>query len=140
MKMPKFEPWVHWDQRCNVKDCHRPGVYLLRQFDGTPPTKVDPLEAPLIYVGETRRTLVERWTEFHDRVYRDGARKHSGGTTFAGLFCGNKEVPVHPWLYVACHPVDKVQPHVSAYIPFLERWIIWEHVQKFGKLPQCNKE
>jgi hypothetical protein len=140
MKMPNFQSWVHWSNRATVKDCLKPGVYLLARFDDKPPAIVDPLGTELIYVGETsKRTLTKRWGEFHGCAYcQKGV--HSGGWTFAALFCDNKPGPVHPWLYVTAAPVALTGPHLLAYIAFVERWLIWEHVQRYGKYPPCNKK
>lgn len=140
MNLPNFQPWVHWDKRCSVADCHRPGIYLLRHFDHSPPSEVDPLEAPLIYVGETcDQSLEKRWYDFNRSAYlcKNG---HSGGWTFNNLFCADQPSAVHPWLYVAALPIHLEGQHLSAYIRFVERWIIWAHVERHGTYPRCNKK
>ena len=138
--MPKFEPWVHWSDRNTVTDANRPGLYILRRFDSAPPTNVDPLEAELLYVGITcDRTLKIRWRDFNRAAFKDKFG-HSGGKTFRAKFCVDAASEVRPWLYVAGLPVRLSEPHSSAYIQFVERWILWEHVQRFGNYPICNSK
>lgn len=140
MRIPTFRRWVPWSDRCTSKDCDRAGIYLLRRFDVEPPAKVDPLETELIYIGVScDRTLTKRWDEFNRSAYE---RKfgHSGGSTFNKLFCGNEVRQPHLWLHVASLPVKLEEPRRSAYIQLVERWLIWEHVRRYGKMPDCNRK
>jgi hypothetical protein len=140
MTLPSFQPWMSWSDRYATKDCDHPGLYLLRRFDAQIPTKVDPLEAELIYVGVScDRTLAKRWYEFNRSAYEQ-KNGHSGGWTFNELFCANEICPAHRWLYVASLPVYLEEPHLSAYTQFIERWLIWEHVQRYNKMPACNRK
>jgi len=138
MELPSFSQWVLWPQRYLLKDCNHPGLYLLRRFDVEPRIRLGPVDAELLYIGITcDRTLEKRWYEFDRSAYK---RKtgHSGGLTFNSLYCGNETAETHPWLYVSCLPIFFEEPKLSAYIQFVERWLIWEHVQRHGKMPECN--
>jgi len=137
-----FQAWTPWADRHSVHDCERPGVYLLGRFDEeppAPPVTVDPLDARVIYIGETCGQLRKRWRQFHRAAFEQ-KHGHSGGMTFAEQFCDNRIGAACPWLYVAALPVCMDEPHASAYIRFVERSLIWEHVQRHGRLPVCNRK
>jgi hypothetical protein len=138
MELPSFSQWVPWSERYSLKDCDHPGLYLLRRFDIETTTHPGPMDAELLYIGVTcDRTLKKRWYEFNRSAY-ERKNGHSGGWTFNSLYCGNQIVESHPWLYVSCLPVYLEEPKLSAYIQFIERWLIWEHVQRYAKMPACN--
>lgn len=138
--MPSFQQWAPWADKYRVEDRGCPGVYLLARFEAGPPARVDPLCPEVVYIGETcTQTLEARWYQFNKSAFEQKAG-HSGGWTFAARFCQNKVMPPFPWLYVAPLPVRLGEPHCSAYIRFVERLLIWEHVQRFGKLPCCNSK
>ena len=138
MELPSFSQWVPWSQRYSLTDCDHPGLYLLRRFDADPTTMPGPMDAELVYIGITcDQTLTKRWYQFNRSAY-ERKNGHSGGWTFNSLYCGNGTAETHPWLYVSCLPVHLEEPELSAYIQFVERWLIWEHVQRYGKMPACN--
>ncbi len=138
MNTPLFMPWTPWVNRCDIKHCDQPGVYVLARFDGGMPAKVEPISRAVVYIGETcSQTLADRWSQFNTVVCR---RKgcHSGGWTFSAKYCGSAMTLGVPWLYVAALPVLMKEPHQSAYIRYIERWLIWDYVQAFDALPSCN--
>ena len=95
---------------------------------------------PVIYIGETcDQNLAQRWYQFNRSAFEQKPG-HSGGWTFSGLYCDNRIVEPVGWLYVAALPMTLQEPHSSAYIRFVERWLIWEYVQKFNALPACNSK
>ena len=119
MNMPRFMPWTSWVTRYDIKDCERPGVYLLGKFDSQPPAEVDSISAPVIYIGETcDQNLAQRWYQFNRSAFEQKPG-HSGGWTFSGLYCDNRIVEPVGWLYVAALPMTLQEPHSSAYIRFV---------------------
>jgi hypothetical protein len=140
MTLPDFDNWTPWANRKAIKNCDRPGVYLLGQFPSPPPTSVDPVAENIVYVGETcDQSLLGRWYQFGRSAF-ERKNGHSGGWTFSDRFLASCVAEAPPWLYVATLPVFLDEPHQSTYIRFIERWLIWEYVQKFGARPICNSK
>src|SRR5262249_2851773 len=140
MKLPEFDSWTRWSDRDAMAGCERPGVYLLAKFESSPPRVVVPVISNIIYIGETcDQSLSKRWYQFNrSAFYQKGG--HSGGWTFADKFCENRIVDPPSWLYVAPLPVFLEEPEQSAYIRFVERWLIWEFVKAFKARPICNSK
>lgn len=138
--MPNFGSWTPWAARFDVKGRECPGVYLMGRFDSTPPSIVEPISARVIYIGETcQQSLTKRWYQFHRSAFeRKGG--HSGGLTFCDLHRNAAGGATVPWLYVTALPVKGNEPRRSAYIRFIERWLLLQYVEKFGVLPPCNSK
>lgn len=140
MQLPEFTSWTPWPERAGIAKATRPGVYALARFVGEPPSTADLQAHEVIYFGETcNQALTGRWSQFHRSAFKR-AHGHSGGLNFSAAFMEDRPGDAPPWLYVAACPVDLEPPHGSAYIRYLERWLIWEYVQKHGRLPVCNKK
>jgi hypothetical protein len=140
MNLPEFQSWTPWANRYAIENCQRPGVYLLGRFDTSPPGIVDPLSNCIVYIGETcSQGLENRWYQFARSAFQRKAG-HSGGWTFSARFCNDCVAEAPPWLHVATLPVFLDEPHQSSYIRFVERWLIWEYVQRHGVLPICNSK
>lgn len=140
MEMPRFRSWTPWAARNDIKDCDQPGVYLLARFDSTPPREVEPICGSVIYIGETcDQSLARRWRQFNRSAF-EHRLGHSGGWTFSQRYCNSSIADPVSWLYVAALAVMLDEPQRSAYIRFVERWLIWEYVQRFGALPACNSK
>ena len=111
---------------------------MLGRFHGNPAEQPDPRATEIIYIGETcNQTFETRWYQFHRSAFLQKPG-HSGGWTFAAQFCNNELVEPFDWLYVAAYPVDMGEPHRSCHIRFVERWLIWMHVETHNRLPCCN--
>jgi hypothetical protein len=131
----KFQPWTRWSGRSSVANIEWPGVYLLARFRSLPPPEVDPLDANIVYVGETvSQTLSSRWWQFNRSAF-EWKNGHSGGHTFNRV-CGGRGRN----LYVAALPVQAAAPLSSAYIRFVERLLIWEFCRTNGDMPRCNRK
>jgi len=50
-----FSPWASWNERKNLKDINKPGIYLLAHFNGSIPTKVDYKDKKVICIGQTAK-------------------------------------------------------------------------------------
>lgn len=127
-----FTPWTPWIQRDEL-ELSPPGVYLLaRSPNGRRPSK----SSKLLYVGETcGQTLRGRLLQFRRSAFND-KRVHSGGVTFARKFRMASEPE---WLYISVLGVtEKNKCTAEAYIRFVERALIWNHVREHGALPKCN--
>jgi hypothetical protein len=137
MDLPPFDIWVPWEERRGVRKCRLPGVYILGRFHEAPPENVNPIAAEVVYIGETCMSLISRWRQFHRAAFRRG-NDHSGGCTFATIFCDNQVIEPFDWLYVAACPVEMDEPRRSSFIRFIERRLIWSYVDLHGRLPCCN--
>ncbi len=130
-----FTAWAPWAQRGGLAGVDRPGVYLLARFRSEPPPKADPLDASVLYIGETvRQRLGKRWYDFARSAFKkkDG---HSGGWAY------RKRVATTPRaLYVAALPVELAEPHLGAYVRMVERSLLWAYVDRHGRLPWCNSK
>ena len=105
-----------------------PGVYRMLDAAGE-----------VVYVGKTwgGDGLRGRIVDFH-RSATTGQKGHAGGVTFHQRFG-----PVVDDLFVAAHcPVAiRRDPEILyAYVLHVERRLIWEHVERVGRLPVCNSE
>ena len=78
-----------------------------------------------------------RLAAFH-RSATTGAKGHAGGVTYNAIFG-----PSVDGLYVCTHvPVAiRRDPEIlRAYVLYVERRLIWKHVERVGRLPACNSE
>lgn len=128
-----FTPWLPWERRYEL-ELSSPGIYLLARS----PRKGKPTRSSkLLYIGETcGQTLRGRLYQFNRSAFL-GKRAHSGGLTFARMF-RRKTAP--GWLYISVLGSTKKEPYASAYIRFVERAVIWNHVQEHGVSPKCNRK
>src|SRR5208283_3067822 len=113
-----------------------PGSRHIRagHFKSSPPKRVDPNARRVVYIGETCRSLRQRWQQFQISA-SSGRDAHAGGSTYHDKF-GR----VRHNLYVTAFAPDLNKQLRSAYIRYFERKLIWDHVQRWGKRPKCNKD
>lgn len=119
--------WLPWTSRGLLPP--DPGVYVIAK--GRPDE--------VIYVGKTwgGNGLRGRIVDFH-RSATTGLKGHAGGVTYYERF----GIEVDD-LFVAAHvPVTiRRDPEILyAYVHFVERRLIWEYVERVGRLPACNSE
>jgi hypothetical protein len=121
----RFYGWSRWADRFNIllpgatgtwKAHEYPGVYLFAEF-GTAPPHVSSTDDAIFYVGETGRTLAQRWGEYEGWI--------------RGVW--NKD-PEH--VFVAAFPTwigrdnkSTPEPLTKQFRLYTERRIIWEHVR-----------
>ncbi len=100
-----FSSWTHWTKRANIPRSNLPGVYLLARFSESPQVKeADPLSEQIVVIGQTRRSLLGRWTQFHAAAFGPGGN-HSEGTRYR-----EKNYPdAMKTLYVAAMPSSPLQ-------------------------------
>jgi hypothetical protein len=119
--------WLPWSDRDRLPA--EPGVYLIAK--GRPDE--------VVYIGMTCGTegLRGRIAAFH-RSATKGLPGHAGGVTYNDRF--GDEVDD---LFVAAHVPVTIRPDpqiIGAYVLYVERRVIWEYVERVGKLPACNVE
>jgi hypothetical protein len=135
-----FRDWFPWKEMKGQLGLGDAGVYLLGNFPNELPRNVQPIDSRVIYVGETvNQSFTKRLRQFSHTAFQ---RKHghSGGWRFSELFAGNRVSSPQHWLFVSILPVRMEGPCKSAYIRYVERWILWEYVQRFNDLPCCNRK
>jgi len=126
MRLHLSEPidWV-----CRKQAPRGAGVYIIEKQGNPLP----------IYIGLTaaQKGLRGRLAEFHGAATK-GRGNHAGGRTYHDLFGGGlTDLSVH-W-----HEVRNFRygaDVVHAYVAYVERRLIWEHVKAHGALPVCNSE
>lgn len=94
----------------------------------------------VIYIGKSwgGDGLRGRLADFH-RSASTGQKGHAGGVTFYGKF-GQLD-PSHIAACVHVPTIIRRDPEVLyPYIQYVERRLIWEHVEQHGRLPECNSE
>ncbi len=106
-----------------------PGVYVIAK--GNPDDK--------IYIGKTwgGDGLRGRLRAFH-RSAKTGEKGHAGGVTYHNLYGATVDD-----LLIAYHSSRVIRDDLvilSSYILYVERALIWEHVELHGRLPACNSE
>jgi hypothetical protein len=119
--------WIAWSARESLPD--DPGIYLI--------AKAAP--GAVVYIGKTwgGDGLRGRIRGFN-RSALTGLKGHAGGVTYHGRFG-----PVVGDLHIAVHVpiVVRRDPEILyAYVHYVERRLIWEHVERHGALPVCNAE
>lgn len=119
--------WLPWEERGRAPTL--PGIYVIAK-DGTD---------NIIYIGRTWATggLRDRLRAFH-RSSSSGLKGHAGGVTFKGRygeFRGELFVRFH-----VSHAINPDPAILRPYLEYAERQLIWEHVARHGKLPECNSE
>ena len=130
-----FSRWTPWDERFDL-DLSQPGVYLIGRFTLAPRGKPSPT-SKLIYIGETcGQALARRLYQFKRSAFTNKFA-HSGGSTFWKQHKLKKEPG---WLYISVLSVKDTEPTRSAYIRYVERSLIWNHVARHGALPKCNRK
>jgi hypothetical protein len=121
-----WSEWTPWADRGKVPG--DPGVHVISK------------SGEIIYIGKTWGAdgLRVRLAAFH-RSASSGLKGHAGGLTFNGHFIVVDEsqlaVRVHVPIIVR-RDAEVLYP----YVQYVERRLIWEHVEKFGRLPACNSE
>lgn len=119
-------PSMPWAERAALPN--EPGVYVIAKA------------GVVIYVGKTwgGDGLRGRIADFH-RSATTGLKGHAGGVTFFGKYGpidpSDITVSVHAPIILR-RDADILYP----YIQFVERRLIWEHVERHGRLPACNSE
>ena len=137
--LARFSKWINWRERNQpgqLENTDWPGIYLIAEG---PATGAPTIEKRLLYVGETKghaQSLRQRMNQF-ERASIDGRGNHSGGRTF---FDSCRERMTLDSCNVAVLAVPRDEPAFKAYIKFVERLVLLAHVQRFGQLPDCNKD
>lgn len=100
-----FSSWVPWTKRIEIPRSNLPGVYLIARFPEPPQEKeADPLSQQIVVIGQTRRSLLGRWTQFHAAAFGLGGN-HSEGDRYR-----KKDYPdAMNALYVAAMPTSPLQ-------------------------------
>ncbi len=119
-------PPMPWAERAALPN--EPGIYVVSKV------------AEVIYVGMTRgrEGLRGRVGDFH-RSATTGFKGHAGGLTYFGRFG-----PIQPDdITVSVHVpviIRRESEVLHPYLQHVERRLIWEHVERYGRLPACNSE
>jgi len=140
-KHPEFSPWPPWTDAKSIEGVTSlAGVYMFARFARNPNVTPDPTDTNVIYIGETcANTIAGRWYQFgRSAFFRKSG--HSGGWTFSDTYLDATPQDPPDWLYVTALPVDLEEPHLSAFIRYKERLLLWEYVQAHGQLPACNSK
>lgn len=100
-----FSSWIHWTKRAEIPRSNFPGVYLLARFlEPQPEKEADPLSQQIVVIGQTRRSLLGRWAQFHAAAFGAGGN-HSEGDRYREK---NYPDPIKA-LYVAAMPSSPLQ-------------------------------
>ena len=104
------------------------GVYLIYRGEPEP-----------IYMGETaeKNGILGRIAKFH-KSGTTGKKSHAGGQTFFAAFDGDTLGLSIRYHEAPSELIDK--KIIKAYVTYVERRLIWEHVERVGSLPMCNSE
>lgn len=138
MQKIEFSKWYHWYDRNSIKNIHLEGVYLLARFkNNIPQGEATPLSNEIIYIGETCRSLKQRWKEFDNSAFHEKAG-HSGGWSYAREYNNLGED-----LYVSACPITHKFDNIAQknnYIRYIERKLIWELSKKYPNKELLNKK
>lgn len=119
-------PSLPWTDRAALPN--EPGVYVIAK------------EGEVIYVGKTwgGEGLRGRIGDFH-RSATTGMKGHAGGVTYFGKFGAIDPAPMSVSVHVPVI-IRRDSDVLYPYIQYVERRLIWEHVERHGRLPRCNSE
>ncbi len=138
MNAPEFSPWKRWQLRLQLAESDGPGVYLLGQFEGATPERVDPTDERIVLIAEThRQTLERRWYQFERSATR-GADGHAGGYTFWTLFGQGAESLIPGWLCVSATTAPTGTKQTQSHVQELKNQLLARYVERHGVLPCCN--
>ena len=120
--------WQPWTKREEAGDASA-GVYVIAK--GGPDNQV--------YIGKTwgEDGLRGRLRAFN-RSALTGQKGHAGGVTYHSMFGSSVDD-----LLFATHSTRVIRNDpaiLNAYILYVERTLIWEHVELHGRAPVCNSE
>ncbi|QXT39427.1 hypothetical protein [Gymnodinialimonas ceratoperidinii] len=125
MELIISEP-IKWESRKDLPKL--PGVYIIARGD----------PQNTVYIGRTwgGGGLRNRIRTFH-RSATTGLKGHAGGVTHHRLFGLGSEPD-----WVSFHTPANIKDAVRlyTYIAYVERYLIWRHVDASGALPVCNSE
>jgi hypothetical protein len=133
--MHKFSEWIPWLDRHSFEKRILPGVYILANIPEPKVGRAIPVDEIVVYIGETSRTLEDRWNNFHAAAFENG-NNHSGGLTYKSIFPNKNGSD----LYVAAFPVaDFLNLELLPFfIRYTERKLIWKYILQNGDKPICN--
>jgi len=119
--------WFEWDHRGDTPDL--PGIYVIAKNS----------VGDIVYIGRTWGVggLRDRLRAFN-RSATTGVKGHAGGVTYhntIGADVSDLRVRVHQ--PIAINPNFAI---IRPYIEYAERRLIWEFVERVGRLPLCNSE
>lgn len=119
--------WLEWDRRGDTPEL--PGIYIIAKAS----------VGDIVYIGRTWGAggLRDRLRTFN-RSATTGAKGHAGGVTYhntIGADVSDLRVRVHQ--PIAINPDVAI---IRPYIEYAERRLIWEFVERVGRLPLCNSE
>lgn len=119
--------WRSWSQREELPDT--PGVYLIAKGD----------RENIVYIGKTwgGNGLRGRLRAFN-RSALTGDKGHAGGVTYYAAHGANVDDLL--FAYHASRVIRDEPAIQNAYILYVERTLIWEHVERHGGMPTCNSE
>lgn len=118
--------WTPWAERASLSA--DAGVYVIAKA------------GEVVYVGKSWGAggLRGRLADFH-RSATTGQKGHAGGVTFfekyGAINADEISVAVHVPIAVRREP-EILYP----YVQYVERRLIWEHVERHGHMPACNSE
>jgi len=118
---------LEWDRRGDTPEL--PGIYIIAKAS----------VGDIVYIGRTWGAggLRDRLRTFN-RSATTGAKGHAGGVTYhntIGADVSDLRVRVHQ--PIAINPDVAI---IRPYIEYAERRLIWEFVERVGRLPLCNSE
>jgi hypothetical protein len=121
--LSEFSPWT---ERAAISTYA--GVYVIAKA------------GEVIYIGKSwgNGGLRGRLATFN-RSASTGQNGHAGGVTFFGKFgvINAEEISVAVHVPVAVRRDAEI---LYPYVQYAERRLIWEHVERHGRLPACNSE
>lgn len=135
-----FSHWIPWKDRKSAPGIGFPGVYALARFpEDAPDGPADPFVNAVVYIGETCKSLKERWYQFERSAF-EGKFGHSGGATYREIHWTEIEAGDRGnCLYVSAFPVSGIEPAArDTFIRFVERKLLWEYYCRHNGLPECN--
>ena len=120
-----FSDPLEWADRGKLSTS--PGVYAINKASA----------GGVIYIGLTasKGGLRARLRQFN-RSAITGIKGHAGGLTYHRVFAGDVGD-----LSVRVHSVEQFDYDwmlVRAYVAYIERRLLWEHIEQHGRLPVCN--
>jgi hypothetical protein len=114
----RLTPWAAWSRRNDIEELS--GIYIIAEFQESPPAQVDPLDQRVVCIGEAHaQTVPQRLKQFFTNSHGPGYR----GVHEHGLWADNLYVSVvsplpEPWL--------------------TESYLLDEYKVRHGRRPICN--
>lgn len=158
----RFSAWHPWSDKATLPERNKPGVYIIGRFANCPPAgAADPSGDYVVYIGRTLRRVSGRFGAFSRRVSALGINDLSdhylamtatsspeatlsappSDAEIASLGDSAKQIPMYrKFLREQERKASSKSAMEQSWVKLVERWLLYQFVLQWDKLPKYNKD